>query len=182
LVKEIEPAMNIAEIHQKLVDRFGDAVRKLHTESRDPWIEVAAECLHDVARFLHDDPALAFDSLNDLCGVDYLETDPKKKNPVEPHLEVVYHLYSYAHRHWLTLKVRLPRWKNDAPGKLPELDSVADIWSIADWHEREAYDLVGIEFRNHPNLKRILCPEDWVGHPLRKDYEFPLEYHGVRGR
>jgi NADH-quinone oxidoreductase subunit C len=148
--------MKIEEIHQQLVERFGDAVRKLHTASRDPWIEVAADRLHDVARYLHDEASLAFDALNNLCAVDYLETDPKKKNPVDPHLEV--------------------------PGKLPEIDSVADIWPIADWHERETYDLVGVRFRNHPNLKRILCPEDWVGHPLRKDYEFPLEYHGVRGR
>ena len=65
---------------------------------------------------------------------------------------------------------------------MPEVPSVSRVWSIADWHEREAYDLVGIHFTNHPNLRRILCPEDWEGHPLRKDYEFPLEYHGVRGK
>lgn len=174
--------MKIEDIHQQLVGRFGDAIRTLHSESKDPWIEVAAERIAEVARFLHDDEALQFDALNDLCGVDCLETDPKKKTPVEPHVEVVYHLYSYTHKHWLKVKVRLPRWKDDAAGKIPEIDSVAGIWSIADWHEREAYDLVGIHFRGHPNLKRILCPEDWVGHPLRKDYEFPLEYHGVRGR
>ncbi len=175
--------MNAAEIFQKLTDRFGaEAIRKHHTESRDPWIEVAPAAIHNVCKFLHDDPALSFDGLNDLCGVDYLETDPKKKTPVEPHLEVVYHLYSYTHKNWLKVKVRLPRWQNDAAGQIPELDSVSDIWLIADWHEREADDLVGIKFRGHPNLKRILCPEDWVGHPLRKDYEFPLEYHGVRGR
>ena len=56
------------------------------------------------------------------------------------------------------------------------------IWAIADWHERECYDLVGVHFTDHPNLKRILCPEDWEGHPLRKDYDMPLEYHGVRGK
>jgi NADH-quinone oxidoreductase subunit C len=174
--------LNIQDIHQKLIARFGEAIHGLHTESRDPWIEVAAERIRDVAHFLRDDETLAFDGLNDLCGVDYFETDPKKKNPVEPHLEVVYHLYSYTHKHWLVVKVRLPRWKNDTPGEIPELDTVADIWPIADWHERECYDLVGVRFRNHPNLRRILCVEDWVGHALRKDYEFPLEYHGIRGR
>ncbi len=174
--------MKIEEIHQKLTERFGDAIRGMHTEARDPWIEVAADRIRETAEFLRDDEALAFDALNDLCGVDYLEMDPKKKNPVEPHLEVVYHLYSYTHRHWLVIKVRLPRWKNDVPGTLPELDTVSDIWPIADWHEREAYDLVGIRFRDHPNLRRILCVEDWVGHALRKDYEMPLEYHGIRGR
>ena len=67
-------------------------------------------------------------------------------------------------------------------GELPELPSVSDLWSTADWHEREVYDLSGVYFTGHPNLRRILCPEDWVGHPLRKDYEMPLEYHGIRGR
>jgi NADH-quinone oxidoreductase subunit C len=175
--------MNVTEIHQKLVERFGGSViTALQTQARDPWIEVAPKNIVEVCRFLHDDPALAFDALNDLCGADYLETDPKKKTPVEPHLEVVYHLYSYAQKHWLVVKSKLPRWKEGKAGDIPEIDTVAEIWPIADWHEREAYDLVGIRFRNHPNLKRILCPEDWVGHPLRKDYEFPLEYHGVRGR
>lgn len=175
--------MNVTEIHQKLLDQFGgNTIKALQTQSKDPWIEVAPEQILEVSRFLHDDPALAFDALNDLCGVDCLETDPKKKTPVEPHLEVVYHLYSYAHKHWLVVKAKLPRWKNGKVGEIPEIDSVAGVWLIADWHEREAYDLVGVFFRNHPNLKRILCPEDWTGHPLRKDYEFPLEYHGVRGR
>jgi NADH-quinone oxidoreductase subunit C len=174
--------MNIEEIHQKLVDRFGgETILGLHTQSKDPWIEVAPAKIVEVSRFIHDDPGLAFDALNDLCGVDYLETDPKKKNPPEPRIEVVYHLYSYSLRHWLVLKAKLPRWQDGVAGKLPEIDSVSSIWAVADWHERETYDLMGIEFRNHPGLKRILCPEDWVGHALRKDYEFPLEYHGVRG-
>ena len=81
----------------------------------------------------------------------------------------------------MVLKVELPRWQNDREGDLPVLASVADVGRSADWHEREAYDLMGIQFSGHPNMRRILCPEDWVGYPLRKDYEFPLEYHGIRG-
>ena len=71
---------------------------------------------------------------------------------------------------------------NDQAGELPEIPSLSKVWLIAEWHEREAYDLMGITFTGHPNLRRILCPEDWEGHPLRKDYEFPLEYHGIRGQ
>lgn len=175
--------MNVSEIHQVLVDKFGDAVVELNTEGIDPWITVTPASLLDVAEFLKNDDRLTFDALNNLSGVDYLEPDAKKaaKFPYEPHIEVVYHLYSYTHKHWLTLKVKLPRWKNDVPGELPEVDSVARVWAIADWHERETYDLMGINFVGHPNLKRILCPEDWEGHALRKDYDFPLEYHGIRG-
>lgn len=175
--------MKIDEIHHKLTERFGpETVIALQTQARDPWIEVAAPKIFEVCQYLRDEPSLLFDALNDLCGVDYLETDPKKKNPPEPHLEVVYHLYSYTHKHWLVVKVKLPRWQGGKPGEIPELESVSSVWPIADWHERECFDLVGVNFRGHPNLKRILCPEDWTGHPLRKDYEFPLEYHGVRGR
>ena len=76
----------------------------------------------------------------------------------------------------------LPRWKDGNEGELPEIPTVTGVWKIADWHERETFDLVGINFVGHPNLVRILCAEDWVGHPLRKDYEFPLEYHGMRGK
>jgi NADH-quinone oxidoreductase subunit C len=80
------------------------------------------------------------------------------------------------------LKILLPRWKDNKAGDLPEVPSVTDLWRTADWHEREVYDLAGVYFTGHPNLTRILLSEDWVGHPLRKDYEFPLEYHGIRGR
>lgn len=177
--------MNLQDIHQRLLDRFGsETIVAAHTEAIDPWIEVAPQAIDEVAAYLRDDPDLAFDALNNLSGVDYLETDEKlaKKFPYDPHVEIVYHLYSYTHKHWLTVKVKLPRWNNDTPGELPEVPSVAGVWAIADWHEREAFDLVGIRFTGHPNLTRILCPDDWAGHPLRKDYEFPLEYHGIRGK
>ncbi|MFQ5730511.1 MAG: NADH-quinone oxidoreductase subunit C [Planctomycetaceae bacterium] len=176
--------MTTEDIHALLVAEFGDKITGLNTEARDPWIEVAAEAIREVAEFLKHDERLRFDHLTNLCGVDYFEPDPKKakKFDHEPHLEVVYHLYSYDHKHATVVKVKLPRWKDDTEGEIPELDSVAAVWAIADWHERECYDLMGVSFTGHPNLRRILCPEDWVGHPLRKDYEMPLEYHGIRGR
>ena len=177
--------MTPQDIHQSLSKQFGDEViLALNSEAKDPWIEVAADSIVEVCSFLKTDDSLKFDMLCDLSGVDYLETDEKlaKKFPYEPHLEVVYHLLSIPHNHKITIKVKLPRWQGDKEGELPEVPSVAGVWGIADWHEREAFDLVGINFTGHPNPVRILCPDDWVGHPLRKDYEFPLEYHGVRGK
>ncbi|MGZ0170073.1 MAG: NADH-quinone oxidoreductase subunit C, partial [Planctomycetales bacterium] len=91
-------------------------------------------------------------------------------------------LSSYSNRHKITIKVCVSRWKDDQKDQLPDVPTVSSVWKIADWHEREAFDLVGINFVGHPNLNRILCAEDWVGHPLRKDYEFPLEYHGIRAK
>lgn len=176
--------MDIQGIHAILLERFGETVVGSQPfKATDPWIQVAAGSIVEVGTFLRDDSRLLFNHLNDLCGVDYLETDPKKQAKFghEPHLEVVYHLSSLKLRHLLKVKVVLPRWKDDVAGQLPVVPSVSGVWSIANWHEREAYDLVGIDFSGHPNLRRILCPEDWVGHALRKDYDFPLEYHGVRG-
>jgi NADH-quinone oxidoreductase subunit C len=174
--------MRLEEIHQRLVERFGDRIVAFVTTAKDPWIEVAPAAIREVCEWLRDDPDTDFDTINDLCGVDCLETDAKKKNPVEPHVEVVYHLYSYGKKHFGKLKVKLPRWQDGIVGQLPTVPSVASVWPVADWHEREAYDLVGIQFTDHPNLKRILCPEDWEGHPLRKDYAQPVEYHGIRNR
>ncbi|MCH2115094.1 MAG: NADH-quinone oxidoreductase subunit C [Pirellulales bacterium] len=168
----------------QLKQKFGAKIAGANLENIDPWVEVAADGIVEVSQYLRDEPSLAFDYLNSVTAVDYLHTDEKKaaKATWQPHLEVVYHLFSMKHKHSLVLKVILPRWQDDEPGKLPELASVAGVWSTADWHEREVYDLLGVCFKDHPNLRRILCPEDWVGHPLRKDYEMPLEYHGIRGR
>jgi len=177
--------MNINDIHSILLEKFGEAaVGSAPVEATDPWIVVSPESIVEVGTFVRDDERLQFDHLNDLCGCDYFEPDEKKaaKFGHDPHVEVVYNLSSIELKHYLKLKVILPRWKDDVDGQLPEAPSVSTVWKIADWHEREAYDLVGIHFTNHPNLRRILCPEDWVGHALRKDYDFPLEYHGVRGR
>jgi NADH-quinone oxidoreductase subunit C len=168
----------------QLKARFGDKITGANLEAIDPWIEVSPEGLVEVCRYLRDDPKLRFNMLNCISGVDYFEPDAKKAAKVawQPHIEVVYHLWSLPNKCSLVLKVMLPRWKNDNPDELPEVPSVSHIWNTADWHEREVFDLSGIRFTGRSTLHRILCPEDWVGHPLRKDYEMPLEYHGIRGR
>ena len=160
------------------------AVVGRNLEAIDPWIEIAADRIEAACRWLKHSSEPAFDSLECITAVDWFEPDPKKAAKVswQPHLELVYHLWSTAAKASLVLKVKVPRWRNDVPGELPEVSSVAGIWRTADWHEREVYDLSGVWFTGHPDLRRILCPEDWVGYPLRKDYEQPLEYHGIRGR
>lgn len=127
----------------------------------DFHLEVPREILTLVARLLRDDPELAFDSLMCLSGLDWPE-----------YLEVVYHLHSMKHNHKVTLKVRCS--KDD-----PVVPTVCRLWPTAEWHEREAYDLVGVRFEGHPDLRRILLPEDWEGHPLRKDYQPPAFWHDV---
>ncbi|MBM84163.1 MAG: NADH-quinone oxidoreductase subunit C [Planctomycetaceae bacterium] len=177
--------MTVEEIHQLLIEEFGeDKITGINTEAIDAWIEVAADAIVEVSNFLKHDERLKFEHLNNLCGADYCEPDLKKQKKFdhEPHVEVVYHLSSYSLKHRCVVKVKLPRWQDDTEGEIPEMPSVAAVWRAADWHERECYDLVGVRFTEHPNLRRILCPEDWVGHALRKDYEFPLEYHGIRGK
>jgi NADH-quinone oxidoreductase subunit C len=192
--------MTPAEIATLLETQFGPAITGKKTDALDPFVTVEPAKLVEVCTFLRDDPRLKFALLNDITGVDYLETDPKKvaKAGYEPHLEVLYHLSSFAFPgSRFTLKLVLPRWggrglgepvggspsqTGGAAGQLPEVPSVYGVWKTADWHEREVYDLVGVFFAGHPNLVRILLNDDWVGHPLRKDYEFPLEYHGIRCR
>ena len=168
----------------RLQAKFGDKVSGANMEAIDPWIVVTPDGLIEVMTYLRDDEQLRFDMLNCITAVDYLHTDPKKaaKADFDPHLEIVYHLSSIRQKHTLVVKVDLPRWKDGVEGELPEIPSVSSIWRTADWHEREVFDLSGVHFTDHPNLCRILCPEDWVGYPLRKDYEMPLEYHGIRGR
>lgn len=120
-------------------------------------LTVKKEQIVEVCRFLQEDPELAYVFLADLCGVDYF--------PREPRFEVVYHLRSLKNHSRLRLKVALE-------GSQPSLPSVTPIWQGANWLEREAYDLCGIVFEGHPDLRRILTPDDMKDHPLRKD--FPL--------
>lgn len=177
--------MTPADIVALLEQQFGPAVTGKKLDAIDPFVTVEPARLVEVCTFLRDDPRLRFELLNDITGVDYLEPDPKKapKFGFDPHLELLYHLSSFTFPgRRFTVKLVLPRWKNDTPGELPEVPSVANVWRTADWHEREVYDLVGVFFTGHPELRRILLAEDWVGHPLRKDFEYPLEYHGIRCR
>lgn len=164
--------------------KFGSGITGSNLDALDPWVEVSVDSLVDVMAFLRDDSQFAFDMLNCITVVDFCEPDPKKakKFKFDEHLELVYHLSSIQLKHTLVVKVMLPRWKNGVEGELPEVPTLSDLWRTADWHERETYDLSGIRFLGHPDHTRILCPEDWVGHPLRKDYEMPLDYHGIRGR
>ena len=169
--------MTAADTTQTLRAEFGPAILDAKPDALDPFVVVEPAKLAEVATFLRDDPRMLFAILNDVTGVDYLETDPKKlaKAGFEPHLEVVYHVSSFAAPgRRFTFKVTLPREGT------PELPTLSKVWATADWQEREVYDLFGIVFAGHPDLRRILLADDWVGHPLRKDYEYPDEYHGIR--
>lgn len=157
--------MTSEDIYSKLKEQFGDSILSLEEVVLDSFILIAPDAIADIARYLVEDNELAFDSLMCLSGVDL--------GAKEENLEIVYHLFSMTHRHTVVLKVHLP--KED-----PHIPSVEDIWKTANWHEREAYDLYGITFEGHSDLRRILMPEDWEGHPLRKDYKDPEFYRGMR--
>ena len=146
--------MATVNITDKIKKKLGDAVVEAHSFRGDETVVVKKESIKEICTFIRDDKELDFDYLLDVCGVDYL--------PREPRFEVVYHLHSIAKKHRLRVKVRL------ADGE--KIDSVVDIWKTADWVERETYDMYGIEFEGHPDLKRIYMDDDWVGYPLRKDY------------
>ncbi len=155
--------MEPKDIYDTLKARFGDAVVEFQGEGfGPPFVVVSPKSILDVARLLRDDPGLAFDSLMCLSGVDYKDR-----------FAVAYHLHSLRAKHRIGIKVFLPK---DAPS-LPSVDSV---WPAANFMEREAYDLYGIVFEGSRDLRRILLPEDWEGHPLRKDYKYPDFYHGIK--
>lgn len=153
--------MTPQEIFDRLKEKFGNRVLDL-TENADPFIRVSADAIADISLYLRDDEAMGFESLMCLSGVDYPE-----------HLSLVYHLFSSAHRHKITLKTDLGR-------EDPSLPTVEGVWRVANWHERETYDMFGIVFEGHSDLRRILCPDDWEGWPLRKDYEVQEYYRGIR--
>jgi len=157
--------MDAAAIHAYLASRFAEKIGGAQLDTLQPWVVVAPEAIAEVAGFCRSDPKLGFDNLACLSAVDY-----PKENP--PRMEVVYHLFSYTLRHTFVLKAHVPR----DGGHLP---TVSSVWGVANWHEREAYDLFGIVFDGHPDLRRILLPDDWEGHPLRKDWVDPDFYNGL---
>jgi NADH-quinone oxidoreductase subunit C len=153
------------EIYTLLKEKFGDGVVELKEDAKVvPWIRVAPDAVKDIAKMLRDDDDLDFNTLMCLSGIHY-----EKENT----LGVTYHIHSTKHKHSLTLKVIVPV-------DSPNVQSVESIWKTANWHEREAYDMVGIVFDGHPDLRRILCPDDWDGFPLRKDYKVQEYYHGIK--
>ena len=139
------------------------------SDNGQPWLLVPATDIVGVALLLRDDAALRFDALGDLTGWDLLKYPA---TPASSDIAVVYYLHSLTHRHHLTLKVLLPRDACAVP-------SVSGVWPAAIYFEREVFDLLGVDFTGHPSLKRIMMPDDWLGHPLRKDYVYPAAYNGV---
>jgi NADH-quinone oxidoreductase subunit C len=142
---------------QRLREKFGDALGEVTVWRHETTVLLRPQDLVRVCRFLKDDPDLAFDFLSDVAGVDRLELPQPA-----PRFEVVYHLYSLQLKRRLRLKVRV------AEGET--VPSVTSVWETANWQEREVYDLFGVSFEGHPDLRRLLMPDDWEGHPLRKDY------------
>ena len=152
------------QVEQRLKARFPDAPihRQVGEAHREFTLVVPADRLVEICTFLRDDPALDFAMLSWIGGIDWL--------PRSPRFEVVYDLLSLSQSLRIHLKVEISE-------DHPRVPSVVGVWPTADWHERETYDFYGIEFTGHPDLTRILLPEDWVGWPLRKDS--PLGYEEV---
>lgn len=144
----------------RLTERFGTAVLETHDHHGDHTAVVARGALLDVLGFCRDDPALRFDMLMDLTAVDYLKYPGRESGA---RFEVVYHLYSIAENH--RLRVKVPVDEDE-----PVVPTAVTLWAIADWYEREIWDMYGIGFEGHPDLRRLLMYEEFVGHPLRKDY------------
>jgi NADH-quinone oxidoreductase subunit C len=148
------------DILARLQERFGAAVLATHAEHGDHTLLVDLGMLPEVLRFCRDDAALQFDMLMDLTAVDYL-TYPGREDA--PRFEVVYHLYSVPHNHRVRIKAGV---EEDAP----VVPTAVPLWPIANWLEREVWDMYGLRFAEHPDLRRLLLYEQFEGHPLRKDY------------
>ena len=152
------------EIHEKLTARFGDAIRSAKLDGViDPSITVEPHRVLEVALFLRDAGEFLFDALMCLTGMDYTKGK----------LGVVYHLHSLKWNHKIVIKT-------EVPAENPHVRSVEAVWKTANWHEREAFDMYGIVFDGHPDLRRILMPDDWEGYPLRKDFAVPEYYNGMK--
>lgn len=169
------------EIFDLLKNEFGDAVLALDKDiPTESIISIDPFQIHKIAKYLRENEELKFDSLMCLSGVDDANgTKIKDEHGLDTiqggTLSVYYHLHSVSLKHKITLKISTQREE-------PKIESVENVWKSANWHEREAYDLLGIIFLNHPDLRRILMPYDWEegSHPLRKDYKNPEFYQGMK--
>jgi NADH-quinone oxidoreductase subunit C len=139
-----------------LQEKFPEQVMEVVEFRGDTTIVVKPERIVEICTALRDGHDTAFRYLSMIAGMDYL--------PESPRFGVVYNLYCHKHHNRITVKTRL------ADDQAPAIDSVAAVWSTAIWHEREVYDMMGIRFKGHPDLRRLMMPGDWVGHPQRKDY------------
>ena len=148
----------------RLRERFGAAIVETHSDFGDDTAVVDPKSWKAVSTFLREDPAMDFDMPVDLCGVDYPNRGATGR------MEVVMHLYSIQHRHRVRLKARV----GDEDMEGAELDSVTSIWAGMNWLEREVYDMSGVRFRGHPDLRRILMYPEFEGHPLQKTYPATL--------
>lgn len=160
------------EIARLLQAEWGDAVIDVKIAGSHPSVKVKVEPWPEMAVFLRDDPRLGLNFLRCISSLDLLAEDK---------LACVYDLCHVPTERPSELKTRTHTFavRIEVDRNQPVIPSVSHVWPAAEWHEREAFDLMGITFSGHPDLRRILCADDWVGHPLRKDYEFPLEYHGI---
>jgi NADH-quinone oxidoreductase subunit C len=152
--------MDGAAILERLQSRFGAAVVETHAHRGGHTAVVERAVIVDVLRFCRDEAELGFDMLSDLTAVDFLKFHGREDGP---RFEVVYHLYSLAHNHRVRLKVRVD--EDDAL-----VPTAVSLWPIANWLEREVWDMFGIRFDGHPDPRRLLMYDEFVGHPLRKDY------------
>ena len=159
------------EITAAIVDQFGEkVVVKAEGGVIQPYLELEPQSLPNVCNFLFQNPEMYFDFLSCITGID--------NGPDAGSMEVIYHLSSIPYGRRLVLKVVIPR--ETESGDLPSVPTVSGIWRTADWHEREVYDLLGIQFVGHPDMRRILLAADWEGYPLRKDYQEQEYYHGIK--
>lgn len=154
--------MTSEEIVAKVQAALAEDVQGAEVTLGDAVLHAGPQSLLKVARFLKDDPDLKFDYLSDITGVDYLDQDR------EPRFEAVYTLHSMDHNHSVRVRVGLPEDN-------PEVPSVSDLWKGALFPERELFDMLGINVTGHPNLKRLIMPPEWEGHPLRRDYPLTTE-------
>jgi NADH-quinone oxidoreductase subunit C len=163
--------MTAQEIKEILVSKLGaEAIVKENFGLVQPQLIIKKELIHEACLELYSNEKTYFDFLSCLTGVD--------NGPVAGTMEVIYHLYSIPFNHHIVLKAELTR--NKEGEALPSIATVSNVWRSANWHEREIFDMYGIIFEGHPDLRRILLPADWEGYPLRKDYEHQEYYHGIK--